>query len=177
MIKRLVIAAVTVLVCLPASVAHADPTTSPVEPSNAQNFPVLSIDGEARALTFPVASLDGSVTEDGRTITLRADVFFAYNKATLNAKAGSALRQAAAKLKELGAAKVRVAGHTDSKGSASYNRGLSQRRAEAVRKALLARLPQLAVIAKGYGESKPVATNKTGKGRALNRRVVITVTD
>ncbi|MFT4225957.1 MAG: OmpA family protein [Micropruina sp.] len=177
MIRRLTIPVTAVLLCLPVTVAHADPSEQPTDPSTAQNFPVLSIDGEAREITFPVASLDGSMTEDGRTITLRADVFFAYNKATLNAKAGSALRQAAAKLEELGATKVSVAGHTDSKGSASYNRGLSQRRAEAVRKALLARLPQLAVTAKGYGESKPVATNKTGKGRALNRRVVITVTD
>lgn len=177
MIRRLAIPLAAVLVCLPVTVAHADPTEQPVDPSTAQNFPVLSIDGEARTLTFPVANLDGSMVEDGRTITLKADVFFAYNKATLNATAGSALQQAAAKLEELGATKVKVAGHTDSKGSASYNRGLSQRRAEAVRKALLERMPQLNVTAQGYGESKPVATNKTGKGRALNRRVVITVTE
>ncbi|MFT4217343.1 MAG: OmpA family protein [Micropruina sp.] len=159
--------------CLSA-VARADPTT-PDDPSTVPGFPVLAFDGEARELTFPVATLDGSVTEDGRTITLRADVFFAYNKATLNTKAGAALARAAEKLTELGATKVRVDGHTDSKGSAAYNRGLSQRRAVAVRAALVASIPELAVTVKGYGEAKPVASNETGAGRALNRRVVITV--
>ena len=70
----------------------------------------------ARVLTieFPQASVDGSVTEDGEVITLRADVFFAYNKATLNSKASAARDRAAARLKELGATTVRVAGYTDS---------------------------------------------------------------
>lgn len=172
--RRPVVGLIVVLL-LPVTGARAETTAPTPEPGTAGQ--ALPMELPTREITFPVASLDGSVVENGRTITLRADVFFAYNKAMLNAKAGSALRRAAAKLDELGAIKVRVAGHTDSKGSASYNRRLSQRRAEAVRTALLERLPQLAVTAKGYGESKPVATNETGKGRALNRRVVITVTD
>ena len=94
----------------------------------------------------------------------------------LNAKAATALDRAAQRLKDLGATKVRVAGYTDSKGSKSYNKSLSQRRAEAVRAGLAARLPGLRYSVKGYGESHPVATNETGHGRALNRRVTITVT-
>ena len=152
-------------------------TTSP-DPSSpvVAEARVLPIEGEVRDLTFPTANLDGSVTEEGTVITLKADVFFAYNKATLNSKASAALDRAAARLKELGATTVRVAGYTDSKGAAAYNRGLSLRRAEAVRAGLATRLPDLTQAVKGYGESRPVASNETAKGRALNRRVTIAVT-
>ena len=164
------------LVVVPVGTAHADPTTEPVDPSTAVSFPVLPFDARVLTIEFPPASVDGSVTEDGKVITLRADVFFAYNKATLNSKASAALDRAAARLKELGATTVRVAGYTDSKGTAAYNRGLSLRRAEAVRAGLASRLPNLTQAVKGYGESRPVASNETAKGRALNRRVTIAVT-
>ena len=171
------------LVVVPVGTAHADPTTEPVDPSAAVTFPVVQFDAKAVAfdakvltIEFPQASVDGSVTEDGKVITLRADVFFAYNKATLNSKASAALDRAAARLKELGATTVRVAGYTDSKGTAAYNRGLSLRRAEAVRAGLATRLPDLTQAVKGYGESRPVASNESAKGRALNRRVTIAVT-
>lgn len=155
-----------------AETTSPDPSTSPV----VAEARVLPIEGEVRDLTFPTASLDGSVTEEGTVITLKADVFFAYNKAMLNSKASAALDRAAARLKELGATTVRVAGYTDSKGTAAYNRGLSLRRAEAVRAGLATRLPNLTQAVKGYGESRPVASNETAKGRALNRRVTIAVT-
>ncbi|MFN8118894.1 MAG: OmpA family protein [Micropruina glycogenica] len=155
-----------------AETTRPDPSTSPV----VAEALALPIEGEVRDLAFPTANLDGSVTEEGTVITLKADVFFAYNKATLNSKASAALDRAAARLKELGATTVRVAGYTDSKGTAAYNRGLSLRRAEAVRAGLATRLPDLTQAVKGYGESRPVASNETAKGRALNRRVTIAVT-
>ncbi|SPD86756.1 OmpA/MotB domain protein (fragment) [Micropruina glycogenica] len=85
------------------------------------SFPVLPFDARVLTIEFPQASVDGSVTEDGKVITLRADVFFAYNKATLNAKAKAALDRAAARVTELQATTVRVSGYTDSKGTAAYN--------------------------------------------------------
>ena len=65
-----------------AETTSPDPSTSPV----VAEARVLPSEGEVRDLTFPTASLDGSVTEEGTVITLKADVFFAYNKATLNSK-------------------------------------------------------------------------------------------
>lgn len=172
-----------VLVIVPAGSADADPTTSPVDPSTAVTFPVVTFDArtvpfDARTLTFefPQASVDGSLTEDGTVITLKTDVFFAYNKAVLNAKASAALDRAAARLTELNATTVRVNGYTDSKGSAKYNKGLSKRRSDAVLAALKNRIAGLKGVIRAYGERYPVATNKTAKGRALNRRVTITVT-
>ncbi|MBT8072380.1 MAG: OmpA family protein, partial [Xanthomonadales bacterium] len=68
--------------------------------------------------------------------------------------------------------KVEVAGHTDSQGSAEYNLGLSERRAQAVADYLIANGANAGnITVKGYGESNPVADNGTKEGRAANRRV------
>ena len=72
---------------------------------------------------------------------------------------------------------VRLAGHTDSVGKPEDNKNLSQARAEAVRKQLIeygCKPEQIKAF--GYGDTKPVATNDTEEGRALNRRVEITLT-
>lgn len=82
------------------------------------------------------------------------------------------LDNAAATLKEWGEIKVEVAGHTDSACTDKYNLGLSQRRAEAVRDYLIRQgVAADRLTAKGYGESMPVADNKTAEGRYRNRRV------
>lgn len=68
--------------------------------------------------------------------------------------------------------KVRVEGHCDYKGSDAYNMKLSQRRANAVRDYLMAHgVEGDRLVAVGYGESRPVASNETAEGRARNRRV------
>jgi len=164
------------LVTVPVGSVSADPTTPPVDPSTAVTFPVVAFDARTLTFEFPQASVDGSVTEDGTVITLKTDVFFAYNRAVLNAKATAALDRAATRLAELNATTVRVNGYTDSKGSAAYNKGLAKRRADAVLTALKQRIDALNGVIRAYGERLPVATNKTAKGRALNRRVTITVT-
>lgn len=70
--------------------------------------------------------------------------------------------------------RIEIGGHCDARGSDDYNLELSQKRAEAVMAYLLRKFPQLersAFSAKGYGERRPVATNKTIEGMAQNRRV------
>ena len=71
-----------------------------------------------------------------------------------------------------------IEGHTDSTGGDSFNLSLSQRRADSVRSAIMARgiAPQR-VLARGYGEQYPVAGNNTSAGRQQNRRVEIVVLD
>lgn len=69
--------------------------------------------------------------------------------------------------------RLEIAGHTDSVGNDARNEALSFARAEAVRQALVDRgVRAEAVTARGYGESRPLTTNNTPDGRALNRRVV-----
>ena len=72
---------------------------------------------------------------------------------------------------------LRIDGYTDSTGDAAYNQGLSQRRADAVRRGLLATSDALTIVARGHGEADPVADNATDSGRQQNRRVTITVAD
>ena len=68
--------------------------------------------------------------------------------------------------------RVKIEGHTDSSGAADYNLKLSDSRANAVRKALISRgIEADRLEAIGYGESKPISSNSSSKGRAQNRRV------
>lgn len=72
---------------------------------------------------------------------------------------------------------IEVAGNTDSTGNDDYNLKLSQQRAEAVRDYLVQQgIPQDHISAKGYGETNPIADNKTISGRAMNRRVELHIT-
>ena len=75
-----------------------------------------------------------------------------------------------------GKTELRVAGHTDSTGSATYNQGLSERRADSVESYLEGNgvVPQR-IDATGYGKNQPIASNDTESGRRLNRRVDITI--
>jgi len=67
---------------------------------------------------------------------------------------------------------IEIAGHTDSDGSSSSNETLSDNRANAVYSYLLENgVAKERLTFKGYGEEKPVATNETEEGKALNRRV------
>lgn len=77
-------------------------------------------------------------------------------------------------LKQYPTAKFSIEGHTDSDGSDAFNQKLSQERADVVRNALIERgMKAENLSAVGYGESKPVATNKTAAGKAKNRRTEV----
>ena len=99
---------------------------------------------------------------------------FAYDSSELNSTAKMLLGKLGRVFQgELSEAVFILAGHTDSKGSATYNLGLSLRRAKAVQSFLINKyyLPEARLILKAYGEDKPIATNLTNEGRAKNRRV------
>ena len=110
------------------------------------------------------------------------DLLFALNDSMVNFASDSAevpesmapfLKSAAADLKQLKAGHVlEIAGYTDSTGDAALNLALSQKRAEAVREALIkyGADPDM-LVAKGYGEADPVASNDTAEGRLKNRRI------
>ena len=71
---------------------------------------------------------------------------------------------------------VRIEGHTDSDGRASYNKKLSDRRAKSVRRYLVAAgVKSARLVAVGYGEEKPIDSNKTDEGKSNNRRVEFTI--
>lgn len=102
-------------------------------------------------------------------------ILFAPGESVLAADAAPALDALAAILPRCEGGVVEVGGHTDSQGSADYNLALSARRAEAVAAALAERAPlRLALAAKGYGQTLPIADNATEEGRARNRRIAFT---
>jgi OOP family OmpA-OmpF porin len=74
--------------------------------------------------------------------------------------------------------KLRIEGHTDSQGSNASNQKLSQQRAEAVRAYLeKAGVEPPRLLAKGFGETKPIADNRTPEGREQNRRVELVIAE
>jgi outer membrane protein OmpA-like peptidoglycan-associated protein len=100
-------------------------------------------------------------------------IYFESGSAELLEESEPALKRVAAALNANPGWHVTVEGHTDNIGSAAYNDELSQRRANAVRTALVTRLRVSAnrVSAHGFGLSKPIESNTTPEGRAHNRRV------
>ena len=122
-----------------------------------------------------VVDLDGCEVE--AVIELEG-INFDFDKATLKPEAMAILNEAAALLDNHDRVVVEIAGHTDSVGSESYNQGLSERRANAVKDYLTSKgVKASRLSAKGYGESRPIASNDTKEGRAENRRVEMIILD
>lgn len=122
-----------------------------------------------------LAKLAAKEEERGMVITLSGSVLFRSNDAILLPGAQSRLDQVAEALVAKGRDVV-IEGHTDSRGTAAMNMGLSQRRAESVRTYLVSRgFPSEKVLARGIGPDRPIAENKSAEGRANNRRVEIIV--
>jgi outer membrane protein OmpA-like peptidoglycan-associated protein len=116
--------------------------------------------------------------EEQKTIVLK-DVNFEHDSADLTPQSTAFLDSVVVSMTRIVTElRVEVAGHTDSTGSAASNQTLSQRRAQAVRDYLVRKGVEASrVIAKGYGESEPIADNTTPLGRAKNRRVELTRLD
>ncbi|WP_062053664.1 OmpA family protein [Aquimarina longa] len=101
-------------------------------------------------------------------------ILFDSGKSSIKAESNKALGDIIAILKEYPTAKFTVEGHTDSAGAAKSNQRLSDSRANAVKNYLTDNgIDQFRLSAVGYGEDRPIASNKTRAGRAQNRRVEI----
>jgi outer membrane protein OmpA-like peptidoglycan-associated protein len=114
--------------------------------------------------------------ERGLVVTLSGGVLFLSAESTLLSSAQVKLDQVVNALQAVRARNLIVEGHTDSQGSDSYNQGLSQRRADAVRDYLVRRsYPAERIQSRGKGEGSPIADNASAEGRANNRRVEIII--
>jgi outer membrane protein OmpA-like peptidoglycan-associated protein len=115
--------------------------------------------------------------EKKKTLILEG-VNFETGKSTLTPESETILNGVAESLVANDSIKVQVAGHTDNTGSAAVNARLSKARAESVRQYLIDHgVAAERLTARGYGPSKPIASNKTAEGRAQNRRVELTRTN
>jgi outer membrane protein OmpA-like peptidoglycan-associated protein len=116
-----------------------------------------------------------SPIEKGGTINLR-NIFFETASAGLLPASNVELDKLVRLMFLNPKMRIEVGGHTDNVGNDAANQLLSEERANAVRDFLIAHgIEASRVVAKGYGETRPVATNDTDEGRALNRRTEVTV--
>ena len=128
-------------------------------------------------LESELKELKAKQTERGIILTL-GDILFATGKDILMPGAIDTIDKLVAFLKKYPNRSVLIEGHTDTVGGETYNLGLSQRRADAVGAALISKgISENRITAKGYGESRPVASNATSGGRQQNRRVEIVISD
>jgi len=133
--------------------------------------------GQVQSLQQQLADLKAQQTDRGMVLTL-GDVLFETGRSELRPGASRTVDQLAAFMQRNPTRSVEVTGFTDSTGSVELNQALSERRADAVRSALVLRgIDPQRVITKGLGPALPVASNNTQAGRQQNRRVEITISD
>ena len=129
----------------------------------------------ADSLRLQLESMTSRRDARGEVMTLSGDAF-ASGQASLRPEARANLSRVIDFVQSAGAARVLIEGHTDDRGSDNLNQALSQRRAEAVRAALIEEgVDPGRLQAVGRGEDQPVADNASAEGRARNRRVEIVV--
>ncbi len=108
--------------------------------------------------------------EIGSTIVLR-NIFFDFDKATIRPESANELERLIKLLNDNPSLKIELGSHTDSKGSDDYNWKLSESRSKSVVDYLIGKgIGTARLVAKGYGETKPIDTNETDEGRQNNRR-------
>jgi len=157
-----------------------EPPVGSITPEGVYTAPVLITSPQAVTVTA------ASVADPSRTTSaqlqlapaenaeVRLSIEFDKDSDALKPEYDIELKKAAEFFKAYPSATAVIEGHTDNAGDAAYNRALSERRANAVRQALIDRfgVDGAKLTAKGYGEEKPLADNSTAEGRARNRCVL-----
>ncbi|MCU1348922.1 MAG: putative lipoprotein [Acidobacteria bacterium] len=178
-----------VALCLAAGPLVAqEPPEFPGDPGPPYQFKIVDLVFRVDDIAGAIQAMEVKETDTEVRVDLAADVLFDFDKADLLPKAEETLQRAADFVKERtaamnrGAAVVRIEGHTDAKGSDSYNRKLSLRRADSVKHWLTNHgLAAVRFSTEGFGATKPVAPNQKPDGsddpvgRQKNRRVEIVI--
>lgn len=150
------------------SFPHASSGAAPVKP-------VMAVaPAPAPAVTPAAAPLPPAPEK----VTIALEVKFDTSKSVVKPEYDDQLKKVSDFLKAYPESRAEIEGHTDNAGSAEANKALSQRRADAVRQALIDRFGAdgARLSAAGYGSDRPIADNATVEGRAKNRRVAATFT-
>ncbi|MBW1972765.1 MAG: OmpA family protein [Deltaproteobacteria bacterium] len=133
--------------------------------------------GKVAGVQGILKELNAKVTKREIKIELPSDILFDFDKYNIRPDARESLSKVAKVIKAYHPKSVLIEGHTDSKGSAKYNLRLSLKRANSVKRWLIEKENVRGILfrIKGWGESRPKATNRTAEGRQKNRRVEITI--
>lgn len=162
----------------PVAEAKPDPVKeepkAEVKPEPAEEKPaknVTTAEGAAVTTTAAIAA-----AKAGKPLDFNG--FFENDGYALTSEAKEKLDKYAAYLNDHPEKKLKVTGHTDSKGSSAYNQKLSQKRADKVKEYLVSKNVEADRITTiGRGEELPIADNSTAEGKAKNRRVEIQIVD
>jgi outer membrane protein OmpA-like peptidoglycan-associated protein len=112
------------------------------------------------------------------SIRIHQKIFFEFDRAVIRPVSFPILDTVAQVMRDFPDITIEVQGHTDSRGNDAYNERLSGERANAVREYLVQRgISASRLTSRGYGESRPIDSNRTSSGRAANRRVEFIRTD
>ena len=147
------------------------PVSAPEPPRDSDNDGVIDAEDLCPG-TEPGAKVDETGCVPMAEIDLLVN--FAFDSDAIDHSAFPMIEKMGKFLQRYPEVRIRVEGHSDSQGPAKYNQELSQRRAEAIRKALIDqyKVDASRIEAVGKGESEPVASNDTDQGRQQNRRVI-----
>ncbi|MFY2559227.1 OmpA family protein [Corallococcus terminator] len=160
--------------------AVTQPARPQAQPQPQQRPTDTGVGGSGTAGSTPAIARDAQsmrqAIDSGARSFILAGVGFEEGSATLTPQSDASVGQLASVLREKPNSRVRIAGHTDATGDANVNRQLAQRRAEAVRSALVADgISANRVDVAAVGAEQPVASNNTQQGRDMNRRIEVQV--
>ena len=132
--------------------------------------------GKSLGLEGALKELKAEVSPEEIKINLSADVLFDFDKSNLKPAAEQNLQNLLTVVREKPGTKVFVEGHTDVRGDAAYNQSLSERRADAVKRWLVAQgTDDARITASGAGKSRPIRLGNTEEDHQANRRVEIRI--
>jgi len=121
---------------------------------------------------------EAKVIYDGDNLIIRLiGLNFQSGKSIIMPEYFALLRKVKESIVEFPESHILLEGHTDSRGNPSTNKRLSEERAKAIREYIVANMEidRAQISAIGYGDTKPVASNKTSEGRELNRRIDVVI--
>lgn len=126
-----------------------------------------------------LADLSGTKEPDGLKMVVPGGVLFAVNSEDIQEGAYDTLAKVAELIDIYDGRKVHIVGHTDALGDAGYNKTLSERRAELVKRFFVDEfdIDEARLSTEGQGEARPIASNATQEGRRANRRVEVLILD
>lgn len=134
------------------------------------------MDKQAKEIEKEVEGVEVERVGEGILLTFDSGLLFGFDSYQITAATKANLDKLAGVLEEYKDTEIVIEGHTDSKGTDSYNQTLSKNRAQAVSSYLTQKgIPNSRVKTNGWGEGRPVADNDTEAGRQQNRRVEVAV--
>lgn len=134
------------------------------------------MDRQAEELTVDIPGAHVQRIGEGIAVTFPDGLLFPFDSDQLHPEARENMRAFAASLAKYPNTRALVVGHTDSVGSASYNQGLSERRARSAADFIAANgVDRSRITTVGGGMNEPIATNETDEGRRQNRRVEVAI--